>query len=428
MEQAAGQFCQLGGSAGSSGNGCLQHQLEMAEGIRLPAFLPNPEMPGQNNEGPGGIDVTDSAVAVTALVPGRTGASLRTGPDSSEREFVGRTVGSTTPSIRVAPASRVEIIRSNFEAIGVSNQVVSFLLGGTRDSTCSFYQSAWNGWRDWNIRRGSDPLSPNVTDVLEFLSFLATNGKAYRTVNVYRSMLSSTLGKLDGVKIGKHPLVVRLLKGIYNHVPPTPKYTGFWDVSTVIRYLSSLGQNESLSFNDLSLKLTMLLALSSFCRISELAAIVRASIVVDGSQAKFTLSKPRKTQNGSPLQVICIERLVPASSVCPIGTLEAYLAVSERFRQGPKSANLLLGLRAPHHSIGTSSVGRWIKAVLSKAGVDTSTFSAHSTRGAAASNAAAGGVSTDVILRTGSWRSESTFSRFYRRQVETTSVASTLTG
>ena len=234
-----------GGSAEGSGNGCLQHELEMVEGIRLPAFLPDPEMPGQNNEGPGGIDVSDSAT---------TRASLRTGPDSSERELVGRTVRSTTSSIRVASASRVEIIRSNFEAIGVSNQVVSFLLGGTRDSTCASYQSAWNGWRDWNIRRGSDPLSPNVTDVLEFLSFLATNGKAYRTVNVYRSMLSSTLGKLDGVKIGKHPLVARLLKGIYNNVPTTPKYTGFLDVSTVTRYLSSLGQNEFLSFNDLSLK------------------------------------------------------------------------------------------------------------------------------------------------------------------------------
>ena len=247
VEQTAGQFCQLGGggSAEGSGNGCLQHELEMVEGIRLPAFLPDPEMPGQNNEGPGGIDVSDSAT---------TRASLRTGPDSSERELVGRTVRSTTSSIRVASASRVEIIRSNFEAIGVSNQVVSFLLGGTRDSTCASYQSAWNGWRDWNIRRGSDPLSPNVTDVLEFLSFLATNGKAYRTVNVYRSMLSSTLGKLDGVKIGKHPLVARLLKGIYNNVPTTPKYTGFLDVSTVTRYLSSLGQNEFLSFNDLSLK------------------------------------------------------------------------------------------------------------------------------------------------------------------------------
>ncbi len=62
-------------------------------------------------------------------------------------------------------------------------------------------------------------MSPDLADVLEFLSFLATNGKAYRTVNVYRSMLSSTLGKLDGVKIGMHPLVVRLLKGIDNHVP-----------------------------------------------------------------------------------------------------------------------------------------------------------------------------------------------------------------
>lgn len=85
MEQTAGQFCQLGGSAGGSGNGCLQRQLEMVEGIRLPALLPDPEMLGQNNEGPGGIDVSDSAVAVAALVPGRARASLRTGPDSSER-------------------------------------------------------------------------------------------------------------------------------------------------------------------------------------------------------------------------------------------------------------------------------------------------------------------------------------------------------
>jgi hypothetical protein len=65
-------------------------------------------------------------------------------------------------------------------------------------------------------------MSPPVTKVLEFLSWLVGKGKAYRTINLSRSMLSSTLGKIDGVDIGKHPLVVKLMKGAYNKKPPIP--------------------------------------------------------------------------------------------------------------------------------------------------------------------------------------------------------------
>ena len=65
-------------------------------------------------------------------------------------------------------------------------------------------------------------MSPPLAKILEFLSSLVNEGKAYRTINVARSMLSSTLDKIDGCDVGKHPLIVRLMRGAYNKKPPVP--------------------------------------------------------------------------------------------------------------------------------------------------------------------------------------------------------------
>jgi site-specific recombinase XerD len=187
-----------------------------------------------------------------------------------------------------------------------------------------------------------------------------------------------------------------------------------------------LGPNDGLSFSALSTKLAVLLALSSLCRVSELASIVKDSIVIDDEQAKFSLSVPRKSQRASALQVITLKKLLPVSLACPVEALKQYLSVSEPFRVGAKGRLLLLGLRPPRCSVSGSTVARWIKSILSEAGVDTTIYSAHSTRGASASNAANRGVPTDAILSAGCWKSESTFTRFYRRSTVGVSVASAL--
>ena len=75
-------------------------------------------------------------------------------------------------------------------------------------------------------------------------------------------------------------------------------------------------------------------------------------------------------------------------------------------------------MKKPNKPVTGSSIGRWIKSLLGKAGVDTSTFKAHSTRGAAASKAARSGVPVDTILKTAHWSNESTFTKFYFREVQ----------
>ena len=111
---------------------------------------------------------------------------------------------------------------------------------------------------------------------------LYKESKAYRSINVYRSMLSSTLDRIGGHDVGKHPLAVKLMKGIFHSNPPQPKYNGFWDIGSVLSYLESLGSDDSLSLKILSYKLLMLLAFTSLFRVSEIAAIDYRSIVFWG--------------------------------------------------------------------------------------------------------------------------------------------------
>jgi hypothetical protein len=71
--------------------------------------------------------------------------------------------------------------------------------------------------------------------------------------------------QVDSSPIGQHPLVNRLLKGVYNQRPPQPRYSATWDVDVVTKHL---GSNESLSLKHISQKLVVLMALVKASRTS----------------------------------------------------------------------------------------------------------------------------------------------------------------
>jgi hypothetical protein len=310
------------------------------------------------------------------------------------------------------------LIRQRLENKGLSDKVVHLLLAGNREATSTAYQSCWNGWVSWCTERDQDPVSPALGTILEFLSDLHGKGLAYRSINVYRSMLSGTLEQMEGYDVGKHPLVIKLMQGIFNSTPPKPKYTEFWDVGVVLRHLQSLGPDVDLSLTSLSHKLVILLALTSLFRVSEIAAIDSESIVFSGPVVKFALLKLRKNQRKSnDIQSFSLCKLDPPSNLCPVLCLERYVNLTRSFRESRPPSSLILGIKSPHAPIGASSIARWIKSVLADAGVDTSVYSAHSTRGASASKAKSSGLPIETILRTGSWATESVFSSHYNKRI-----------
>ena len=67
--------------------------------------------------------------------------------------------------------------------------------------------------------------------------------------------------------------------------------------------------------------------------------------------------------------------------------------------------------------MSSGTISRWIKDELSKAGVDTSVFKAHSCRSALSSKTRDAGISVSEILKKEGWKSIHTFKTFYSRDI-----------
>ena len=134
------------------------------------------------------------------------------------------------------------------------------------------------------MQRDLPPFTADVSAVLSFLADEFEAGRQYRSLNCYRSALSSMLLPIEGTPVGQHPLIVQLPKGMFNLRPPMPRYTCTWDITSVLTLLMSMGSNESLTLKKLTQKLVMLLALVLGQRCSNLVRLSLSgrSCTVDG--------------------------------------------------------------------------------------------------------------------------------------------------
>ena len=60
--------------------------------------------------------------------------------------------------------------------------------------------------------------------MLNYLSYLFDSGFQYRTIDCHRSAISAYHDYVDNEPVGQHPHVCALLKGVFNHRPPQPRY------------------------------------------------------------------------------------------------------------------------------------------------------------------------------------------------------------
>ena len=168
---------------------------------------------------------------------------------------------------------RLQDLRQRFQAGGFSEEAVQLILSSWRSKTEANYNSAWRKWQTWCVNRDVNPFDADLRHIVGFLADEFKEGKQYRSLNCYRSAISSTHLPIDGFPVGKHPMVCRLLKGAFNSRPPQPRYTETWDVAKVTRYIQSKGCNADLSLKDISMKLAMLLALTLASRSSDLVRL-----------------------------------------------------------------------------------------------------------------------------------------------------------
>ena len=252
--------------------------------------------------------------------------------------------------------------------------------------------------------------------VLDFFAELFELELSYSYINLCRSALSTSIYPIDGTPVGQHPLVIRLMKGIYHSRPPVPRYAATWDVSKVLKYLSTLTPLKHISLKDLTLKLTMLISLTSADRGQSLALMDILQKSISHSKVTFYITEITKTSNPTKK---CKEIVLPAfddKSLCVKHTLIHYLDRTKRLRGG--KSRLLISYRRPHNAVTSATISRWIKTVLLRSGITG--YGAHSTRGAATSSALNSGVPIQTIMRAADWSLQSTFTKFYKREQDNT--------
>ena len=325
------------------------------------------------------------------------------------------TLSPTEPS-----TSRVEYLRQRLDSQGLSGEAAELILSSWRTKTNKSYDSLFGHWSRWCNQRKADPFSGPVSNVVNFLASLYQEGYQYNSIGAYRSAISSVHDKVDGLPVGQHPLVSRLIKGIFNTRPPIPRYTSTWDVQTVLSYLESLSPSSNLSLKLLTLKTVFLMAITRPSRSVDLAHLDCKRLRSDVEGISFlpnTLAK--QSRQGKPIEEFFFPTFPSNITLCPVNTLRVYLTKTKPLR-GDES-KLFISFIKPHKAVTSSTIARWLRTILELSGIDSSIFGAHSTRSASTSAAARGGVTLEDILKAANWSSESVFQKFYHKKVDKTS-------
>ena len=263
-----------------------------------------------------------------------------------------------------------------------------------RKGTQCQYSSSLKSWRSFCTTQKVDPYTPSIKDILHFLTELCNTGAGYSVIATARSALPGIISIPGIPSISEHLLVKRLLKGVYHHRPPRPRYTFIWDTSVVIEYLQTL-KNDDISFKIMSLIIVMLLTLLSMQRISTIQHLHLLDLHLTTDVAIFSISALLKhTKHGRKNAPIMFNNLVTDVD------------------------QLIITHGKPHRAASKDTMARWLKETMMLAGVDTSIFKPHSCRAASSSQASMPGVPLMDILHNAQWKSTTVFFKHYHRFID----------
>ena len=415
-------ICQLETRPRSNGGRCFCDIMDDEGSICLPPVQPHREMSGKSPKRQGHASIGDTHMADPAMV------SDDSTDEYSDSDFIARSTRSLTgPSGTLSPVnhsktaatSGVESLRQRFTSKGISTNAANLLLRSRRQGTQTAYNGPWQKWASWCCAKQVDPFQASVEHVVNFLTEQVDRGIAYSTLNCYRSAISAYHEEIAGQKVGQHPLVRQLLKGMFNKNPPKPKYTEVWDVNKVLLHIKSLGTNETLDLRLLTEKLAMLMALASASRCSELHKLNPKSVTDRGDQLIFHIEGLTKSKSQTrPFIDLVFQEYKVDKLLDVVNCYRCFIQRTETMRiLENQQSTVFIATVAPHKPVQPCTIARWLRNVMDKAGIDTAMFKAHSTRAASASKAKVLGVSTQQILDRANWSKESTFLKFYNKSV-----------
>lgn len=381
-----------------------------------------------NKQGRGNLDCTflDKPKLVSQATATVSGPPT---PDTPQRETVD-TAGmqSTSSATEKAEPVSLSFMRRLYKDRGFSENATNIILQSWRQSSQKQYDGHIRKWLSFCSQRQVNPTSPSVEVAVEFLTTLYESGLSYSSINSARCALSAILDKPDSAQptFGEHPDVKRFMKGIYQTRPPLPRYSKTWDVNLVLQYIGSMDASQDLSLRDLTFKLVMLVALTTAQRSQSIHLLDITGMVKEETSYTFLLDsniKQSKPGGTSSELVVKLSAYPHDKKLCVVNTCSVYLDRTNPLRGN--ETRLFITHQKPHKRAGRDTIRRWIRRVMTKAGIDISIYKPHSVRSAASSKAKANNASLQEIMKTAGWSSSATFARFYDKEIDTGSSFAT---
>ncbi len=263
------------------------------------------------------------------------------------------------------PASGQDLASSarDLEAVGMAHtgpralmnnlpvEVQETIASPRAPATRKLYSSKWGVFESWCLARAIDPANCPVGPVLEFLQERLTTGMAVTTLRVYVAAIAARI-ELDEVPLGRHRMVSAFMHGVRWLRPVHPMAVPSWDLSVVFEGLvaAPFEPLESAPERILTLKVTLLLALTSLKRVGDLQALSVSEMCMDFPPClvKVTLRPrpgyiPKVLSTSFRSQVVTLHSFHPppfASSedkklhmLSPVRALKLYLNRSKVWRK-----------------------------------------------------------------------------------------------
>ena len=342
--------------------------------------------------------------------------------DSSEGQLTQNASHSeVTPVTKETDVVSMSFMRRLYQNKGFSPQATNIILSCWRESSHQQYGTYISKWLLFCSEREINPVRPSITMAVEFLTELYDLGLGYSSINTARCALSAILEypSSSNSTFGQSVDVKRFMKGIFQSRPALPRYNKTWDVQTMLQYLSSMKDTKDLTLKDLSLKLVILVALTTAQRGQSLHLMDTANMVHEQNSLVFMLGsaiKQTKPGRSSSELTIKLTAYPPDEKLCVVRTCLIYLEKTKSLRG--TETQLFITHQKPHKKASRDTIRRWIKQIMATAGIDVTVFKPHSVRAAATSKAKLNNASTSDIMKAAGWTSAATFAKYYDKPID----------
>ena len=370
-----------------------RHVPSMGQAEQLPVSTTSPDWQGaeEGGEGSGSGNPDNSLLDNCPLVPN----GQEDGNSSSSS--VGEGSDSSSGSEDTQPLPGLEDIWAKKGK--ASPHTLHLLQASLSQSTARHYKSAWARWCSWCEEEGIDPEHPQEIDLANWLAEQhQASGKKASSLNADRSAISSILGVLTGSSIGVNPIVSRVIKGVDKTTPAKAKYERFYNPKPILDLIRGWGPAEQLELSRLRKRTIMLFRLLALKRSSDIEKILTGSIQFDDTGVTWRSHLAKNVRTGQVTSEQFVAKLERQhESLCLSVNLKAYLAATEAVR--PQDCQYLFLSEDGSKNITAQRIATITKELLAEAGIDTTIWTAHSTRGAGATTALRKGVSVDEVMR-----------------------------